>query len=149
MGALLVEHISDIGFPIGLHADHRGILFGASVMVSLAAAAFIKDGLRWKDQIKSCPKWMWTTAFTLGAYALFCLFIQLVLLPRPPLSEGALPQSAFPLGFDAIFACILYSVVHRHYLDRSEVRPRTFWSLSLVAIMIIEFLRSGMASSLR
>jgi hypothetical protein len=45
MGALLVEHISDIGFPIGLHADHRGILFGASVMVSLAAAAFIKDGL--------------------------------------------------------------------------------------------------------
>jgi hypothetical protein len=141
--ALVVAQISDIGVPIGLHADHGGTLIRASVMVSVPAAAFIKDGLRWKDQIKSCPKWMWSTALALGAYALFSLFMQIVLLRRPPLSDGALTLSAFPLGLDAIFACILYSVVRSDYLDRSEVQRRTLWSLFLLAIMIIHFMRLG------
>jgi hypothetical protein len=59
-------------------------LFRAAVVVGLPVFAFIKDSLRRVDQIKSCPKWMWKAALSLGVYVLLTAFLQRVIFPQGP-----------------------------------------------------------------
>jgi|SRR5215472_2076429 len=50
-------------------------LFRAAVIVGILTTAFLKDGLLWVQQIKSCPKWMWKTALALGVYSLLKMLV--------------------------------------------------------------------------
>jgi hypothetical protein len=138
--ASLVLHVSLIASARAPYGEYGGMLFGGAVILGVPATAFIKEGFKWKDQIKSCPKWMWTAALALGAYALFILFIQEIFSQSISLWEPPLAASAFALSFDAISACVLYSVLCSKYLDRSEMRQRTLLSVIVIAIMILTLL---------
>ena len=110
-------------------------LFRAMVVVGLPVFAFIKDSLRWVDQIKSCPEWMWKGALSIGVYGLLTPFLQ-ALFPQ----GQSLMWSGFPLGFEAISLCILYSVLWAGYLEQSDVVRRASHSLVIVAVCVIAFL---------
>jgi len=117
------------------------ILFRAAVIVGIPTFAFVKDSLRWVNQIKSCPKWMWTGSLLLGLYSLLTVFFP----QGPSFADRILTISGFPLGFEAISVCILYSVLSRHYLERAEVTRRALHSViigCLVAAMFLAF-RAG------
>jgi len=92
------------------------------------------------DQIKSCPTWMWKAALILGVYGLFILCLQAIFPQGTSISDQALTISGFPLGFDAISFCILYSVLRSGYLDKSEVVRRALHSVIFVALGVTAFL---------
>jgi len=113
------------------------LLFVASVIVTVAAAAFIKEGLDWMKQLRSCPTWMWATAVTLWLYSIGTLLLEVV-LPQPgPLGERPIVVSGFPIGFEAISLCVIYSVVWRSYLEKSELIKRVGVSITFLAVMIL------------
>jgi hypothetical protein len=133
-------HLSIFMGVKGSYAAFGPPLFRSAVIVGFPVLAFVKDSLRWVDQIKSCPKWMWKGALSLGVYALLTPFLQ-ALLPRgPSLSEWSLMDSGFPLGFEAISLCILYSVLWAGYLEKGEVVRRALHSVVIVVVGVIVFL---------
>jgi hypothetical protein len=117
------------------------VLFRGAVIVGIPVVAFIKDSVRWVDQIKSCPRWMWKGALILGIYGLLT-FLVLVFFRQGSSSEidPTFMISGFSLGFDAISICILYSVVWKGYLEKAEVVRRTFHLLVIVGVGAIGFL---------
>jgi len=121
------------------YAHYAAILFRGAVMVGIPVTAFIRDG-QWLQQVKSCPEWMWKGGLTTGGYSLFTACT--LMLAGPPLSERAFTLSGFPLGFEAISLCILYSVLHSEYLEKSQVVRRALHSFVFVSIGIILFLAS-------
>ena len=115
-------------------------MFSGTVVVGIPVTAFIKDGLNWMGQIKSCPKWMWKAALMLGVYGI-CLVCLMIILPEgPSLSDQHLTLSGFPLAFDAIFLCVLSSVLWSGYLEESEVIRRALLSLLFVTVGVAAFL---------
>jgi hypothetical protein len=114
-------------------------LFRGTVIVGVPVIAFAKDGM-WKNQIKSCPKWMWKGALILGVYALLIACVQTIFSQGTSFSEQALTVSGFPLGFDAISLCILHSVLWSDYLEKSEVVRRATHSVAFVTLGVIVFL---------
>jgi hypothetical protein len=114
------------------------LLFRATVIVGIAVMAFAKDE-RWKDQIKSCPQWMWKGALSLGAYTLL-ITCALTFVSRGTFSDQALILSAIPLAFYAIFVCLLHSVLWTDYLQQSEVVSRAVHSVVFVTLGMIIFL---------
>jgi hypothetical protein len=139
--ASLLLHVSVLVGAKLPFAECGLILFRGTVIVAVPVAAFIKDGLSWKNQIKSCSKWMWKAALGLWMYGLFISCLQLILVFKgaAPI-DMALTLSGVPLGFDAISFCILYSVLGRGYLEKSEVTRRALGSAALVALGTIAFL---------
>ena len=137
--ASLLLHLSVfITGPNESYARYGLPLFRATVIVGIPATAFVKDGL-WKDQIKSCPKWLWKGALTLGVYALLIACAQTI-FSEGTLFEQTLTVSGVPLGFDAISLCVLYSVLWSDYLEKSEVVRRAMHSVALVTLGLIVFL---------
>jgi hypothetical protein len=68
--ASLLLHLSVfITGPNENYARYGLPFFRATVIVGIPVIAFVRDGL-WKNQIKSCPKWMWRGTLILGVYAL-------------------------------------------------------------------------------
>jgi hypothetical protein len=122
------------------YAEYGVILFRGMVIVGVPITAFIKDGLGWMGQIKSCPQWMWKAALILGAYGLFILCLQVIVPEGASISDQTLAVSGFPLGFDAIYLCILYSVLSTDYLAKSEVSRRALHSVILITLSVIVFL---------
>jgi len=121
-------------------AEYGPILFRGTIIVGVAATAFIKDGLKWIDQIKSCPPWMWKGALILGVYGLLLLCLPAIFPAGPSLPDETLTVSGVPLGFDAIYICILCSVLWSAYLDKSEVIKRVQKSIIVVAFGAVAFL---------
>jgi len=115
-------------------------LFRATVIVWIPMAVFIKDSLKWTDQIRSCPKWMWKTALAFGLYGIFIAVLQAVFPQGDSFSEQALTVSGFPLGFDAIALCILCSVLRSDCMEKSEVVRRATLSIVLATVGVILFL---------
>lgn len=126
--------------PHEAYAKYAPPLFTVAVVLGLAAVAFIKDSLDWVQQIKTCPKWMWRTALSLGVYAIVILCIEVIWPKAPSLLDQGLTVSCFPLAFDAIYLCILWSVLRSGYLERSEVVRRAMHSVGIVTLGIIVFL---------
>lgn len=52
----------------------------------------------------------------LGAYGLLTAFLP---QPGPSLADRILTVSGFPLGFEAVPICILYSVLLKDYLEKT------------------------------
>lgn len=137
--ASLLLHLSVV---VGLkkpYDEYSAMLFRGTVIVGIPAGAFIKDGLRWLDQIKRCPKWMWRAALTLGGYGLLIAFVETTLLKDAPFFERSLTISGLPLGFDAVYSCVLYSVLWTGCLDKSEVINRARNSVIFVTLGVIVF----------
>jgi hypothetical protein len=120
-------------------------LFRATIVVGISVAPFIKDSFGWMDQIKSCPAWMWKAAVSLGVYALFVVCLRVVFPDGPSMADQTWVITGFPLGFDAINLCILYSVVRAGYLRESEIVSRARNSALVVAacIMVTPAYRAG------
>lgn len=138
--ASLLLHLSAIlGFKKPCAAYGIILLIG-TVIVGVPVTPFMKDGLEWKDQVKSCPEWMWKTAFTLAVYALLVACTQIIFPTGTSMADQTLAISGFPVGFDAIYICILYSVLWVRYLDKSEVIDRVRSSVILVIVGICAFL---------
>ena len=114
-------------------------LFRATVIVGVPVIAFVRDGL-WKNQIKSCPRWMWRGALIVAVYALLITVAQMIFSGGASFSEDALAVTGFPLGFDVISLCILHSVLWSDYLEKSEIVRRAMHSVALVALGLIVFL---------
>ena len=120
----------------GLYADCGSMLFRGAVAMGFPATPFVKDSFRWVAQIKSCPKWMWRAALTLGVYGLYLGLLTLI-FESASSSGNALTLSGVPLGFEAISVCILYSVLREGYREKSEVVRRVRYSIILVAVGVM------------
>jgi len=140
LAASFLLHATAILGAKGPCAAYGVTLLAGTIVVGIPATAFIKDGLRWKDQIKNCPAWMWKTALALGAYALFLLCLQVIFPEGPSMSDQTLVVSGFPLGFDGIYFCVLYSVLKTSYLEKSEVINRARNSALGITLGIVVFL---------
>ncbi len=137
--ASLLLHLSVfITGPNESYAKFGLPLFRATVIVGVPVIAFAKDGA-WKNQIKSCPKWMWKGALGLGVYAVLIAGAQTI-FSEGTFFEQALTVSGFPLGFDAISLCVLHSVLWSDYLEKSEVVRRAMHSVAFVTLGVIVFL---------
>ena len=109
-------------------------LFASTVVAWIAVVAFTKGGM-WPSQVKTCPKWMWKGALTIGGYGLSISCFQALFSRASSVSELDLAFSGFPLGFDAVSLCILYSVLRSDYLGESEVVRKT--GSSIIALLIV------------
>ena len=114
-------------------------IFRASVSLNGAIVPFIAYAPRWLTQVRTSPTWMWKLALIVAAYGFSTVFLQAVI----PLSQGsareALIYFGFPLGFDAVMLCILYSVLWARYLDDLEINRRVWQSLIVIALFIVLF----------
>jgi hypothetical protein len=136
----LVLHSCAIARPERLDEHYEVILFQAVVLLGIVILPFVKDSLRWKDQIKTCPKWMWRSSLVLGLYGLLISCLE-VLFSGRSFFDLHLSTTGFPLGFEAVGLCILYSVLHRNYLEKSELLKRSlisigwvfFWTIVIIA----------------
>ena len=101
---------------------------------------FIEHAPDWLTQVRASPSWMWKSAFVVAA----CGFSTAVLPAILPLSHSssrdALVYFGFPLGFDAVMLCILYSVLWGRYLDDLEMIRRAQYSVILSALILAVFL---------
>jgi hypothetical protein len=136
----LLLHLSVLLGAKELFAEFGAVLFRGTFIVGILVIAFIKDGLRWRDQLKTCPRWMWKTALALGLYGLVVLCLQAIFSEGASFSEQALTVSGFPLGFDAIALCIIYSVLWSSYLTKSEVAKGAGKSLLMLSLGLTAFL---------
>ncbi len=133
-------HLSVLLGTRGLFAEFGTVLFRGTFIVGVPVIAFINDSLRWRDQLRTCPIWMWKAALTLGVYSLFVLCLQAFFPEGASFSEQALAVSGFPLGFDAIALCIIYSVLWSGYLMKSDIAKGAGKSLLMVLLGIGAFL---------
>jgi hypothetical protein len=117
---------------------YGAILFRASVIVCVLAAAFIKDPPGWMTQVKNAP--MWRSALSLGVYALLILLLQIVLVGDQSFSDNAFIISGFPLGLGAITICILDPVLWKGYLDKPQLMRRAGASLIIGAFGVLSLL---------
>jgi hypothetical protein len=136
----LLLHLSVLLGTRGLFAESGAVLFRGTFIVGIPVIAFIKDSLRWRDQLRTCPTWMWKAALALGVYSLVVLCLQAFFPEGASFSEQALAVSGFPLGFDAIAFCIIYSVLWSGYLTKSDVAKGAGKSLLMVFLGIVAFL---------
>jgi len=108
------------------YVQYSHVLVRAGVLIGILVFAFVKDGLRWIDQIKSCPKWMWRGSLIAGVYALLTFFF----------AHPTLTLSGFSIAFDAISICILYSVLSKDYLENAEMVRRSLHSILMAAVIV-------------
>jgi uncharacterized membrane protein len=138
--ASLLLHVS---VPMGtnqLYEEYGGTLLGAAVIVGIPTSVFITNSFRWVDQIKTCPKWMWQAALTLGVYALFIACSVAIFSEADSTFGSAFAVSGFPLGMDAICVCILFSALSSGCLNKTEIVRRTGKSLIFVSLGVVVFL---------
>ena len=135
----LALHMSVLIGARTAYSEYSLTLFRGTVIVGVLAGAFIKDGLQWMNQVKSCPEWMWRVALSLGGYVLLVGFLEALVRSGVSFSEHALTLSGLPLGIDAIYSCILYSALRPAYLNKSEVVDRARNSLIVIILGVIVF----------
>jgi hypothetical protein len=123
-----------------VYAEYGAMFFRGSVIIGIPTTAFVKDSLRWKDQIQSCPKWIWKGCLALGMYALLLVCLLMIFPAGRPLSDLRLMISVSPVAMDAISLSILWSVLRSGYLERSEVIRRAMHSVGIVTLGVVVFL---------
>jgi hypothetical protein len=139
--ASLLLHLSVLVIgPNEAYTKYGQSVFRGTVNVGVPITAFVSG--TWRDQIETCPRWMWKGALVLGAYVLLMTCAQM-LLSVNVFSEEARMISGFPLPFDAISLCILHSVLWSDYLDKSEVVRRAGYSAAVATFGLILFLAYG------
>ncbi len=135
----LILHSAVLVGAKGPFTSYDVALFRAAVIVGIPITAFLKNGFRWMQQIKSCPQWMWKTALAFGIYSVLIVCFYGFFSRSNPLKQP-LSVSGVPLGFDAIWFCILYSALRSHYLSKSELTKAAGRSLLMVGFGLAMFL---------
>lgn len=135
----LLLHVSVLMGADEPYARYGLSLFGATVFVAMSLPSFFKDSLRWVDQIKTCPKWMWKTSLGLGLYAMSTPLIQAVFPSGSSDNYMPIVFSGAPLAFDAISFCVLFSVL-RGYLGDSQVAKSSRNSVIFIVFVAAIFL---------
>jgi hypothetical protein len=135
-GASLLVHLSVLFGTERLYINCGDVLFRGSVFIGISVVAFAND-VRWRQQIKTCPSWMWKGALGLGIYSLIA-FVQVILSQHKASSDPTFAFSAIPLAFDAIGICVIYSVVAQSVVT-SELIKRTLQSVLVLAALGIMF----------
>ena len=105
--------------------QYSEILFRAQVVIGMLVFAFVENGLRWVQQIKSCPTWMWKGSLIAGIYAILIAVF----------APTTVTLSGFPIAFEAISICVLYSVISKSYLEESELVRRSPYSVVMAALI--------------
>jgi hypothetical protein len=125
-----------IGVLLGFDTPYlkvENVLNIAMMALFIPTCAFVKNSLRWVQQIKTCPDWMWRTALLTGGYGLFVFLLQMFVFPNEGnLEDQTLATSGFILGFEAIPACILYSLLRSEQIEASELMRRSRNSVLIV-----------------
>lgn len=116
-------------------------LFRCAVLVGILSVPFVKDSLRWTHQIKKSPEWMWKSALTIGVYVIVVMCLQLLLFPQgSTLTDQTLVVSGFPLAFDAISICILWTALRSDFFKSEELAKRAGISVAGIALSIVAFI---------
>ena len=135
-GLCVVSHISQL-----LRKEWGNHLFAETIMSAvllsgLSVVPFVKDGMRWRNQVSLCPRWMWVSAIIFAAYGFTSLFW------TPSLLEGGNGNASsdqarlmFVLGFETIPICVLYSALFKGVFSESEKVRRAFYSI----LMLVPF----------
>ena len=140
-GSSLLLHLAAFLDRRDLIAAFGLTLFRFTVIAAIASMPFVEDSLKWVQQIKKCPKWMWRTALGLGIYVIAMTCLQMFVFPQDPsLNDQTLVLSGFPLGFQAIAICILHSVLWSDTLGREEFARRAGRSVAMVVLIMVVFL---------
>ncbi len=121
---------------MGFYAKYGQVLSIATVNVCVSVCPFIKDSLRWTDQLKICPAWIWKATRVLGVYILGVACV-LILFAG---DVGALLESCILMGLDAIALFIIYSTLYAGYLEGSELVRRAGGSLAMAAFIVVTLL---------
>lgn len=110
--------------------------FRLTVFVGILAIGFAKDSLRWTDQVKSCPRSMWRSAYGIWYYSLLSFVILII---RGNLSHWDYAFSGFPMGFDAMNFCVIYAAIYERYLNESEVARKAVHSIAFGILVLAMF----------
>jgi hypothetical protein len=140
---LHVEALIGNGKPYALLNER---LFAGSIAAVFLSVAFVKDNIRWTTEIKRCPTWMWRSALGLALYQFLVLGLKFFVFPDgTPAGEQLLVWSAWPIGFDAISFCIVYSALWSGAVSDSELvrRARNSGILAIVIVVVIVANRAG------
>jgi hypothetical protein len=111
-------------------------MFHLIVFVNLLVTPFLRDHLRWMDQVKACPKWLWKSALGAALYS-FSTFVVLMFSGNMSLWNYA--STGFPLGFDALCFCIIYAAICKNYLSGPEVSRKALYSAGFGILTLVLF----------
>jgi hypothetical protein len=134
--ASIAIHLSVLAGTEAVYEKYQGALGTAVIVLCGPPFAFKKKGAGLIAQIKSCPQWMWKSAVAIAAYGILTL-LTLVISPTNSLFTSSLVGSGFPLGFEAVPICILYSTLWRLHLDGSGLIKNAGISLLFIGFGIV------------
>jgi len=111
-------------------------LFRLTVSANMLVPIFSKDYLRWMDQVKACPKWLWKSAVGVALYSMSTF---VVLMLSGDMALWNYTSSGFPLGFDALSFCIIYAAIFKNYLSGPEVSRKALYSAGFGMLTLVLF----------
>jgi len=134
--ATIAIHLGVLCGGIALYDKYHEILGAAVIVVSGSSFAFKRKGVGLMTQIRTCPQWMWKSALVIASYGILTS-VTLVIFPPNNVFASSFVGSGFPLGFEAIPLCILYSALRHSRNDGSELIRSTVVSLLFIGCGII------------
>lgn len=129
-------HLYVLAGTEAVYEKYQGALGTAVIVIGGPSFAFKRKGVGLIAQIRGCPQWMWKSAVAIAAYG-FLTLLTLVIFPTRGSFTSSLVGSGFPLGFEAIPICILYSALWRLRLDEPELIRKAGISFLFIILGII------------
>ena len=131
MATSLLLHVRAwTGATNSLLADYGVLLFRYGILLWMGVLPFVRNSVKWLDQIKECPTWMWRSALALGLYSILFLF------RTGSSGQDTLRMLGFPLAFDAISLCVLYAVLRSPRKTESDIVRQSVGSLIMMAVCV-------------
>lgn len=148
---LFVNAGSIAGF-IPQNARLSEALLVGSLAAMFTGCSVAKERNVWRNEFKSCPRWLQGLVIVLAAYGYLVALAQVFFLEGgQAVLEDTVSASAFSLGFEGISFCVIYSFLFSQMLDKPEFirRSRNSFVLLVVVATIVLVIRSGFFSDRR
>ena len=133
--SFVLVHLLVVAGNDSIYEVYHGVLMRAVLVVGIPTIGFKSRSVGFLTQIRSCPKWMWRTAVGIAMYGM--LTFALLFSPMDERHLSAWVGSAFPLGFEAVPICILYSALSASRNEETWIIERARVS---VLFLILGFL---------
>ena len=146
LGGSLLVNVSVLVGAIGQSNRLSEVLLITSLFATFAGCSIAKERNIWRNEFKSCPKWLRGGVIVLAAYGYIVALAQVFFLEGGnAVLENTVSASAFTLGFNGIAFCIVYSVLFSGALNEAELvrRARNSLIALLVVLTLIIVSRSG------
>jgi hypothetical protein len=135
LGVTFVVNVGAIVGVLGQNKRLNEVLLIASLVAVFAACSIAKERNIWRNEFKSCPRWLQGAVIVVAAYGYIVALAQVFFLEGGnAVLEDTVSASAFTLGFDGIAFCVLYSVLFSGTLNEAELVRRT--RNSLIAVLV-------------